>query len=73
MFFFFVVFSYISWCAYNTYCQRSKRLKQLVSRMNFMIENNIRQYPGDQGTLADYHRGIECKTQSSRDVNLFKY
>ena len=71
--FFFVVFSYISWCAYNTYCQRSKRLKQLVSRMNFMIENNIRQYPGDQGTLADYHRGIECKTQSSRDVNLFKY
>jgi len=41
--------------------------------MNFMIENNIRQYPGDQGTLADYHRGIECKTQSSRDVNLFKY
>lgn len=28
--------------------------------MNQMIENNIREYPGDNGTVAEFHNSIRC-------------
>lgn len=58
-----VLVRYLAWCAYNVYLRRSKRLQQLISRMNLMIENNVRAYPGDQATLVDYHQSIQLCCQ----------
>lgn len=51
----------MSWCANHIFIRRSKRMKQLVFRMNQMIDNNIKEYPGDRATLAEFYNSIRCK------------
>jgi len=53
-------YRYLRWCSYNIFLRRSKRVKQLITRMNQMIENNIQEYPGDNETLAKFFNSIRC-------------
>ncbi|CAF1512032.1 unnamed protein product [Rotaria sp. Silwood1] len=54
---------YLRRTAYEVYLRRSKRQKQLISRMNKMIENNIQEYPGDNATLAEFFNSIRLCCQ----------
>jgi hypothetical protein len=54
---------YLRWSAYNIFLRRSKRLKQLISRMNQMIENHIQEYPGDDATLTEFHNSIRLSCE----------
>ncbi|CAF4274305.1 unnamed protein product [Rotaria socialis] len=49
---------YLRSMSYDIFLRRSRRQKQLVSRMNQMIENNIHECPGDSATVAEYFRSI---------------
>ncbi len=57
---------YLRWSAYNIFLRRSKRLKQLISRMNQMIENHIQEYPGDDATLSEFHNSIRCMLKNKK-------
>ncbi|CAF3634903.1 unnamed protein product [Rotaria sordida] len=54
---------YLRCAAYDVYLRRSKRQKQLVSRMNQMIENNIQEYPGDNATLGEFFNSVRLCCQ----------
>lgn len=62
----FFSFRYLRWCAYNIFLRRSKRLKQLVYRMNQMIEHDIQEYPGDNAAIAEYYNSIRCMFEQER-------
>ncbi|CAF1046874.1 unnamed protein product [Adineta ricciae] len=65
-----VFIRYIRWCAYKIFLRRSKRVKQLVSRMHQMIDRNIQEYPGDNGTMGDFFRsiGLSCQVLTRATV-----
>jgi len=66
-----IFFRYLRWSSHNTFIRRSKRVKQLVFRMNQMIENKIKEYPGDNATLAEFFHSIRCMfKQRNFRVNL---
>jgi len=54
---------YLRWSAYNIFLRRSKRVKQLISRMNQMIENNVQEYPGDNATLAEFLNSVRLSCE----------
>jgi len=54
---------YLRWSAYNVFLRRSKRAKQLITRMNQMIENNIREYPGDNATFAEFLNSVRLSCE----------
>lgn len=60
------LFRYLRSTAYDIYLRRSRRLKQLISRMHQMIENNIHEYPGDKATVAEYFQSIGCKLAKTK-------
>ncbi|CAF3092333.1 unnamed protein product [Rotaria sp. Silwood2] len=54
---------YLRNTTYDVYLRRSKRQKQLISRMNQMIKYNIQEYPGDNATLAEFFNSIRLCCQ----------
>ena len=55
-----LLFRYLRWTTYQIFIRRSKRVKQLSFRMNQMIENSIKEYPGEQATLTEFDNSIRC-------------
>ncbi|CAF0895411.1 unnamed protein product [Adineta steineri] len=54
---------YLRSAAYNVFFRHSKRVKQLISRMHHMVENNIQEYPGATATLAEYYGSVRQSCQ----------
>ncbi|UJR22545.1 hypothetical protein I4U23_025594 [Adineta vaga] len=58
-----IFIQYLRWSANNIFHRHSKRVKQLISRMNQMIDNNIQEYPGDDQSTEEHHASIRLSCQ----------
>ena len=64
-------FRYLCLSAHQIFIRRSKPVKQLISRMNQMIENSIKEYPGDRATLTEFFNSIRCMFVEQIDSFIF--
>jgi len=52
--FFELPYRFLRWSSYNVYLRHSKRVKQLETRMNQMVHQNINVFPGDNASSEQY-------------------